>query len=184
MARRGTSEINAGSMADIAFLLLIFFLVTTTMDQDTGIQVQLPPSELPKDPPDIPERNLFEIVVNANNDMLVEDEYMEIEDLREAAKAFIDNNGEGSCTYCNGNQDPKSSDKPNEAILSIALDNSTTYDMYITIRNELNAAYRELREDLSQTLYGKPYKDLSEDERKDIEAKYPLVISEPKPLQS
>lgn len=184
MARRGTSEINAGSMADIAFLLLIFFLVTTTMDQDTGIQVQLPPAEPPADPPEIPERNLFEIVVNASNDMLVEGEFMEIEDLRAAAVDFIDNNGEGECTYCNGNQNPKSSDKPTEAILSIALDNSTTYDMYITIRNELNAAYRELREDLSQRLYGKAYSELSEDEREDVEAKYPLVISEPKPLES
>ena len=115
MARRETPEINAGSMADIAFLLLIFFLVTTTMDVDSGISKKLS-EKPPKDyvPPVIKERNIFEVNINRNNEMLVEGETMELEDLKEAALKFIDNGGgkgktvdgvEGKdCDYCKGDK--------------------------------------------------------------------------------
>ncbi|HKK39834.1 MAG TPA: biopolymer transporter ExbD [Cryomorphaceae bacterium] len=97
MARRPLQEINAGSMADIAFLLLIFFLVTTTMDQDIGLLRQLPPPP-PEDfnPPPVKERNVYEVLVNSNNQLLVEGERMDIRDLKEGAKMF----------YTNPNQDP------------------------------------------------------------------------------
>jgi biopolymer transport protein ExbD len=92
MARRNLDEINAGSMADIAFLLLVFFLVTTTMDRDTGLLRLLPP---PLDeeviPPIIKERNVFEVLANANDQLLVEKNLMDIEDLRDAAKEFMTN---------------------------------------------------------------------------------------------
>jgi len=97
MARRPLQEINAGSMADIAFLLLIFFLVTTTMDQDIGLLRQLPPPPPENfDPPPVKERNVYEVLVNSRNQLLVEGEPMNIADLKEGAKMF----------YTNPNQDP------------------------------------------------------------------------------
>jgi biopolymer transport protein ExbD len=93
MARRAIQEINAGAMADIAFLLLIFFLVTTTMDTDIGILRQLPPP-VPDDmekPPEVKERNVYEVLVNSNDQLLVENERMDIRDLKEGAKEFYTN---------------------------------------------------------------------------------------------
>ena len=94
--RRGLPEINAGSMADIAFLLLIFFLVTTTMDVDTGISRKLPPmpeEEQLEDDSQIKAKNIYVVLINANNQLLVEGELMDISQLKEGAKRFIDNNG-------------------------------------------------------------------------------------------
>ena len=94
MARRELQEINAGSMADIAFLLLIFFLVTTTMDQDKGIMRQLPPIEdIPEDPPIVKKKNVYEVLVNANDDLLVEGEEMNVKNLRDGAIEFLTNSG-------------------------------------------------------------------------------------------
>lgn len=93
MARRAIQEINAGAMADIAFLLLIFFLVTTTMDTDIGILRQLPPP-VPDDmekPPEVKERNVYEVLVNSNDQLLVENERMDIRELKEGAKEFYTN---------------------------------------------------------------------------------------------
>ena len=85
MARRSSQEVNAGSMADIAFLLLIFFLVTTTIETDSGINRKLPPMDEMIDPPIIKERNIFTVVVNKNNQLLVEEKPMNISDIRSAA---------------------------------------------------------------------------------------------------
>ena len=94
MARRATPEVNAGSMADIAFLLLIFFLVTTTIEKDKGIARQLPPIEPPTEkPPIIKQKNLFVVNVNKSDQLLVEDNLMDLKDLREAAIEFLDNGG-------------------------------------------------------------------------------------------
>jgi len=91
-ARREVGEINAGSMADIAFLLLIFFLVTTTMDTDTGIMRQLPPPLDPLvEPPEVKERNVYIVLANAQNQLLVNNEYMEITSLKDGAKEFLTN---------------------------------------------------------------------------------------------
>ena len=89
MAKRSAPEVNAGSMADIAFLLLIFFLVTTTIETDAGINRKLPPMEEIIDPPIIKERNIFTVVVNKNNQILVEEELMDLSDLRKEAVALI-----------------------------------------------------------------------------------------------
>ena len=89
MAKRSAPQVNAGSMADIAFLLLIFFLVTTTIETDSGINRKLPPMEEIIDPPIIKERNIFTVVVNKNNQILVEEELMDLSDLRKEAVAFL-----------------------------------------------------------------------------------------------
>lgn len=89
--REGPGEINAGSMADIAFLLLIFFLVVTTMDQDEGILRQLPPPTDEVDPPEVAERNIFKVKVNRRDQLLVEESVMDITELKEATKKFYTN---------------------------------------------------------------------------------------------
>ena len=154
MARRSIPEVNAGSMADIAFLLLIFFLVTTTIETNSGITTKLPPKidqETP--PPPIKEKNVFLVLVNKNNQLLVEDQLMEVKDLREAAKQFLDNGGDGTCTWCKGAKNPESSDNPEKAVISLRNDRETSYKTYIAVQNELIAAYNDLRERERQKLF-------------------------------
>ena len=148
MAKRSAPEVNAGSMADIAFLLLIFFLVTTTIETDSGLNRKLPPMEDVVDPPIIKERNIFTVVVNKNNDLLVEEGPMDISELRAAAVAFLDNGGgkgDDACNFCQGARDTSSSDNPEKAVISLKNDRETDYKVYIAVQNELVAAYNELR---------------------------------------
>lgn len=205
MARRDTPEINAGSMADIAFLLLIFFLVTTTMDVDTGISRRLPekqPLDAPP-PPVIKEKNVFEVIINKNDDLLIEGEYREVKEVRQLAIDFIDNGGgignaiipfgetEGKeCDWCQGQKDPLSSVHPNKAIISLKTDRSTSYGTFIKVQNELGAAYTFLRNRLAKDEYGVLYTDIITALEKDkgnadlkakrnrIRAMYPEIISE------
>ncbi len=110
MAKRSAPEVNAGSMADIAFLLLIFFLVTTTIETDSGINRKLPPMEDQVDPPIIREKNILPVVINKNNQLLVEEELVDIKDLRQVAIDFLDNGGgqgEEACDYCQGKRSPR-----------------------------------------------------------------------------
>lgn len=193
--KREIAEINAGSMADIAFLLLIFFLVTTTMDIDKGLNRLLPPiEEEPQEQQDqIKERNIFVVVINANNQLLVEDEYSDISQVRASAKEFIDNNGDGSCMECGGAQSSLSSDNPKKAIISISSDRGTSYETYVSVTNELMAAYHELRDDLCMRKWGKDYDTIKEEagdaedgsEAKDrykyVQEVYPLLLSEAEP---
>jgi biopolymer transport protein ExbD len=211
MARRENSEINAGSMADIAFLLLIFFLVTTTMDVDSGISRKL--SEKPPEnyePPIIKMKNILEINLNRNDEMLVEDEISQIADIKQIAIDFLDNGGgvgkevDGvpgtACTYCNGNKSEKSSDHPNKAIISVQSDRGTSYGMYITVQNELLSAYTELRNRYAKNhvkgkYAGKSYDDLlllsaNDKENEDLKAvikevkeAYPQIISDAEPTK-
>ena len=212
MARRENPEINAGSMADIAFLLLIFFLVTTTMNVDSGVSKKL--SEKPPPdyvPPVIKEKNIFEVNINRNNELLVEGERMEVKDLKEAALKFIDNGGgvgkpgeDGTpgkpCDYCKGERSETSSDHPNKAIISVQSDRGTEYGTYIVVQNELLRAYTELRNRLSKERYGMSYTELEQaykDSKKsaesasqveilkrkveDIKKSYPQIISDAEP---
>lgn len=145
MAKRSAPEVNAGSMADIAFLLLIFFLVTTTIEKDSGLNRKLPPIEEDIEPPIIKQRNIFTVLLNGKDQLLVEEELMEIKDLRAAAIEFLDNNGDETCTYCQGLKNASSSDNPDKAIISLKNDRETSYATYISVQNELVAAYNVLR---------------------------------------
>tara|TARA_B100000780_G_scaffold153684_1_gene107418 strand:- start:348 stop:968 length:621 start_codon:yes stop_codon:yes gene_type:complete len=148
MAKRSAPEVNAGSMADIAFLLLIFFLVTTTIETDSGLNRKLPPMEEVIDPPIIKQKNIFTVVVNKNNQLLVEEDVTDISNVRSLAMEFLDNGGglgEDSCDYCQGKKNPSSSDNPEKAIISLKNDRETSYKVYIAVQNELVAAYNELR---------------------------------------
>jgi hypothetical protein len=205
MARRENSEINAGSMADIAFLLLIFFLVTTTMDVDSGIARKLP--EKSEDTPEvtIKEKNVLDITVNRKNQILVEGtDFVQVTDIRRIAMDFIDNGGglsspkdgkEGQpCDYCNGAKNPASSDHPTKAIISLQSDRGTTYGMYVSIQNEIEASYNELRNRLSLEKYKRSYNDLLADYKDNgseslkekidfLKGSYPQIISEPEPIK-
>lgn len=160
--RKGAPEVNAGSMADIAFLLLIFFLVTTTIETDAGLDRMLPPIEPPDTDVIIKQKNIFVVNINKYGQLLVEEQLMDIRDLRAAAIAFLDNGGSPTgtpdyCNYCKGKRDEKSSDSPQKAIISLKNDRETTYSTYITVQNELVAAYNDLRNREAKRLYGRDF---------------------------
>ncbi|MEL6305387.1 MAG: biopolymer transporter ExbD [Bacteroidota bacterium] len=158
--RKGAPEVNAGSMADIAFLLLIFFLVTTTIETDAGLDRMLPPMEPPDEDVIIKQKNIFTVNINKNGQLLVEDELMNLKDLRAAAIGFLENGADGSCNYCKGKKDPSSSDNPSKAIISLKNDRETKYSIYITVQNELVGAYNELRNREAQNLYKRDFTDM------------------------
>lgn len=163
MARKGRGappEVNAGSMADIAFLLLIFFLVTTTIGVDQGINRLLPRYEPDPVVPDINERNILTVLVNKDNQLLVNERIVELKDLRQTAIDFIENNGDGSCTYCLGKKDPKLSDSPQDAVISLNNDGQTSYETYIAVQNELVGAYNYLRDRESKKRYGISFSEM------------------------
>jgi len=155
MAKRAAPEVNAGSMADIAFLLLIFFLVTTDIAVDSGLNRKLPPKQDENQPPPpiIREKNIFQLSVNKNNELFLktggEEKTIKLADLRKEAVAFLDNGGgtkpEDKCNFCQGKKNPKSSDNFDKAIISLQNDRLTKYSTYIAVQNEILASYNQLR---------------------------------------
>lgn len=195
--KRELTEINAGSMADIAFLLLVFFLVTTTMDTSWGLARKLPPPLLENqpDPPPIKDRNVFVVLANANDQLLVEGEIMEIQNLREAAKEFIANpqRKENLPEFREENVELLGKMQVSKQVISLQNDNGTSYKLYIQVQNELAAAYNELRDELASQKFGVTYKQLEETAKlegatdldkqrvKSIREVYPQRISEAEP---
>ncbi|MBI9062939.1 MAG: biopolymer transporter ExbD [Marinilabiliaceae bacterium] len=187
MARRQTEEVNAGSVADIAFLLLIFFLVTTTMDADMGLGTVLPPYQEEPDTENPPknDRNVFEILVNANNQLMVEKQEIDITQLTEATKAFI----------LNPHNDPNLSAKElkdieffgttdvSKEIISLQTASDTEYQAYLMVQNEIVRAFSELRNDLAKNKFGKKYDKLNKPEKDAIRKIYPKLISEAEPVK-
>ena len=206
MAKRKAPEVNAGSMADIAFLLLIFFLVTTTIETDSGLNRKLPPMEDVVDPPIIKERNIFTVVVNKFNQLLVEEKPLELTELRNEAVKFLDNGGgkgEEACSYCLGDRNPDSSDNPEKAVISLKNDRETDYKVYIAVQNELVAAYNVLRNrefkrlnpslglDFVQAdkIYNDPRTSIAEKERlkpllSEVKLLFPQKLSEAEPSKT
>jgi biopolymer transport protein ExbD len=185
LRRRSAPEVNAGSMADIAFLLLIFFIMSTTMDTDTGLARMLPPPIPPNSeaPPPIKDRNVFVILLNSKNQLLVEGQYMEISQLREAAKEFVENPlqkeslSEAKLTDVKGlGLVPVS-----KGVISLQNDRGTQYQAYLNVQNELQAAYDELRNEFARRNFSRAYKDLQEDLRDAVKEVYPQRISEAEP---
>ncbi len=186
MARRQVPEINAGSMADIAFLLLIFFLAATTMDSDTGLMRQLPAIPDPNVPQDvnkIHDRNILEVKVNKDNLLLVDGQLTEFSQLRQIAHDFI----------LNPNDEPNKPEKRvteipyfgtvavTRAVISLQNDIGTKYGVYIAVQNELIAARTKLRDNLSRQEFGIPYERLDDDHKSAVDEFFNVPISEAEP---
>ena len=191
MGKRKVPGINASSTADISFILLIFFLVTTSMDTNRGLAVRLPnpPEENQQDPPKIRERNSMVVNVNMNNQIMVtvakDSRTIEVSELRELAKQFI----------ANPENDP---DLPElvpvelpapfgvqnitkNHVISLQTDRATNYDTYFQVENELYGAYNDLRDELAKKTFGRSYNECNEDEQLACRQYYKCVISEAEP---
>jgi biopolymer transport protein ExbD len=187
MAKRKVSEINASSMADISFLLLIFFLVATSMETTTGLARRLPeplPPDFKPEEIDIKQRDIFVVRINSLNQLMVQGELMDITQLKNKAKEFIKNEREdihlpelftedfpdlGPIAYTKNH------------VISVMNDVDTQYKVYIDVQNELVAAYNELRNELAMNKYGKSFSELDENLQKSIQKVYPQKISEAEP---
>lgn len=192
MAKRRLPEINAASMADIAFQLLIFFIISTTMSTDSGLFRQLPrmPESEDLEEQVVKERNVFVVLVNRDNQIQVEGELTDIRDLRAKAKEFI--------------QNPDNSSHLPEVVMteidyfgvvpvtkyhviSLQNDRGTSYKTYLAVQNELTGAYNELKNELAMRKFNMRYTDFKSEEgeedarKKAIDEIYPLRISEAEP---
>ena len=187
--KRSMPGINSSSTADIAFMLLIFFLTTTSMDTDKGLARRLPPPPDPNvkknDDLKVKERNVLQVRINKDNQLMVGSEYMEVSQLKAKAKEFIANPNDdanlpekhvvnipllgGDCMVAKNH------------VISVTNDVGTTYQAYIDVQNELVAAYNELRNEKAKEAFGKEYADCSEDEQKAIREFHPQKISEAEP---
>lgn len=178
-SRRRSSKINAGSMADIAFLLLIFFLVVSTIEDDVGINRKLPKlCETDDCSIDIDPRNLFTIELNGKNELLINKQLHPVSSLQQRVMDFIDNNGSQSCHYCNGLQAGDSSDNPGSAVISILSSREADYEAFIKVQDELAKAYFALRQRYASSVFNKPVSKLTEEELRQVKEAYPFQISE------
>jgi len=185
MARK-TPEINSSSMADIAFLLLIFFLVTTTMDVDTGIYKKLPPipeKDQQNDDVKVKQRNVFSILVNRNNELLVNGEVLSISQLRDKTKEFFLNptNSENLPEKAMKNVPFFGDVMVSKGLISLQNDRATKYETYIRVQDELVAASRELRDEKAVQKWGKKYAELDVDQQAAVRKYIPVQISEAEP---
>ncbi len=190
MAKKGkrkVPEVNSSSTADIAFIILIFFLITTSMDTDRGLARQLPP------PPDdtavqedlkINRRNILVVRINMNDQLMVGSDYIQVSELRTRVKDFIKNPYNDPTL-----PEKKAKDVPffgnvmvtDQHVVSLNNDRGTSYDVYLQVQNELVAAYNELRNELSQEKWQKNYNELDEEQQKAVRDIYPQRISEAEP---
>lgn len=173
-------QVNAGSTADIAFLLLIFFLVTAVIPNDNGINRKLPRICPPGQNCiiDIHEWNILRIAINGNQEIMLNDDIVSVDDIKILSKTFLDNNGDKSCEYCKGQGLTESSDNPTKAVISLQTDNETHYNLYIQIQDELTKAYYELRANFAQQKYGKTPNELTIEELNVVREAYPFLVSE------
>lgn len=206
---RSVPEINAGSMADIAFLLLIFFLVTTTMDVDTGILRRLPPPPKGDEKAaDVKERNIYIILINRDNQIAIKGELTEITEIREKVKEFFTNPSNNQNfseqktvqqildeEMQKGEKSDKdkiekckniiatfgSSTTISQGLISLQNDRTTTYGKYLEVQNEIVAAINELRDELSKQTWGVVFDKLDEQRQELIKFIYPFAISEAEP---
>ncbi|MEG1660126.1 MAG: biopolymer transporter ExbD [Bacteroides sp.] len=185
--KRKVPDINSSSTADIAFLLLIFFLITTSMDTDRGLARRLPPppeKDQKQDEDEINKRNVLQIYLNKDDQLMCGDDYISIEQLKVRAKEFIANQGNDESL-----PEKVSKDIPffgatmitEKHVISLNNDRGSGYQAYINVQNELVAAYNELRNELAQEKWQQNYADLSEDQQKAIRDIYPQKISEATP---
>ena len=185
--KRKVPDINSSSTADIAFLLLIFFLITTSMDTDRGLARLLPPppEEQNDDTTDkIKERNILQVYLNKDDALMCGNDYITVDQLRAKAKEFIANpyNEDTKPEKISKNVPFFGTVQVTEGhVISLRCDRGSSYKAYLAVQNELVAAYNELRDELAQEKWGKDYAALDEDQQKAIRDIYPQKISEAEP---
>lgn len=186
MARKAPG-INTGSMADISFLLLTFFLLTSSINTEQGIPRRLPP---PKDEnakdikADINKRNVLNVLVNFNDALWVNGEELNISQLKEKAKEFLENpNNQPNLPEKDIKEIDNLGEYPvSKGVISLTNDQSTSYDMYVQVQNELEKAVNELRDKVSVSYFGKKYDALDTALRRSIQKAVPMNISEAPPI--
>ena len=191
--KRKAPSINSSSSADLAFTLLIFFLVVTSMDTDEGLTRLLPRWTEEQTNQDIKKRNILNVLVNANNELMIGDQVADVSQLREKAKNFITAQGEFSGERGPEMKavDPEKSPElaqffgtntmiPKNHVISLQSDYGTSYEKYIAVQNELVAAYNELRQELAKSKFNKDYDEevLTKEEMQALKDYYPMNISE------
>ena len=185
--KREVPEINSSSTADIAFLLLIFFLITTSMDTDRGLARLLPPppeDEKNENTDKIKERNILQVYLNKDDALMCGNDYITVDQLRAKAKEFIANpyNEDTKPEKISKNVPFFGTVQVTEGhVISLRCDRGSSYKAYLAVQNELVAAYNELRDELAQEKWGKDYAALDEDQQKAIRDIYPQKISEAEP---
>lgn len=171
IARRKAPEVNAGSMADIAFLLLIFFLVTTTILSEEGILVRLPPWTIELEDITVKKRNLMQVYLNADDRIQMRDREVQLDEVRGIVKEFI----------ANPERQSHLAEASNKALVSLINDRGTSFEQYLMLYNELKGAYTELWQEAAQRRYGMDYEQLPLAHQKSIRQEIPQVISEAEP---
>ena len=188
--KRKVQEINAGSMADIAFLLLIFFLVATTMNTDTGLLRVLPPmpdKDQKQEDIKVKERNLLLVFVSKSNYIMAGGQQMDIHQLKDKAKEFIlnpmddENLPEKKMKEFELPDGSKWTYPVSDGVISLQTDRGTSYETYIMVQNELTRAYNEIRDEAAMHKFGVKFADLKEEERKIVTQAVPQSISEAEP---
>lgn len=178
-------EINASSMADIAFLLLIFFLVTTTMDVDTGIGRKLPPPPDPSvKPPDVKDRNVMNILVNQSDRLLINLHPGDISTLKEDTKKFMMPHVPDDANFPEVRLETIDLLGPiytSKGIISLKNSRGTSYKMYIAVQDQLALAFSELKDELSMKMFARHYVDLDDASKDAINDAIPIPISEAEP---
>ncbi len=180
MRNFNTPSVNAGSMADIAFLLLIFFLVTSMIPNDKGIARDLPqpcPSGADCNIP-LKKNNILSIRINEKGEITANEIRTNIEDLKGAIKSFIDNNADKSCLYCKGEQLISASDNPKKASISLSIHRESPYQNFISVQDEIAKAYFELRENYVSEVLKTNANEMTEDDLKKMQKAYPIRIIE------
>lgn len=163
--KRVVPVVSAGSLADVAFLLLIFFLVTTTIQTDTGLSVLLPVWTENESFEEKEDRNVLSVIINSENQLMIEGEQAQLNDLKTRTKQLI----------------LEEAESPKLAIVSLQNDNGTSYETYIAVYNKIKAGYNDIWEDESLRRFGQHYDDLDKKSQADVRKNYPLVISEAEP---
>ena len=186
MAKRKTPGLNTQSTADIAFLLLCYFLMVSTMDQQSGLQRRLPPmptNEQKQEDTKVNKRNIIIVKINSSDRLFAGDQLLDVSQLKDKIKEFI----------TNPNDDPNLPEKEkkfiegfgeypvSKGIISLQNDRGTSYNAYIAVQNELVRAVNEVRAEFCKQHYGKPYQNLTEDQQKIVREAIPQKISEAEP---
>lgn len=182
--KKEVPQLNSSSSADISFLLLTFFLLTSSINTDLGIQRRLPPPSDPSvKPPEIHKRNTFTVKVNRADQLLFDGQVGEITGLKERAKEFLSNP-----QNLQNLPEKTTTDIPligrfevSKGVISLQNDRGTSYDMYFKVQNELTAAINELKDELSRARFGRAYTDCTEEQRDAIDKAIPTAISEAEP---